>query len=271
MPRRLSGRAREPGVMSRRGADAGRSTHEKAAERSDEELVGGMRRGESEAFVAFVARFHRLLLDYARRAGMRRPLRDDLVEEVLNDLAVQLMDSRVQPRNVRMYVLGAFRNRYLNGRRDQRRRARVVREAALDIAADCSFTDAAEVVVACSQRTLRASAGPDSEELETASVLERLAQALGEGLSTNDRLLLAAASENVPQREVALWLGISHAAARKRLERLRHRLARAAKEHAEAVPESDAKALERFFRRFRVNVLVHRTEADFKGADDVTG
>ena len=45
----------------------------------DYDIVVAMRRGESAAFEQFVERFHRILLDYARRAGVPASERDELV------------------------------------------------------------------------------------------------------------------------------------------------------------------------------------------------
>src|SRR5215208_3384159 len=50
-----------------------------AAAPKDYDIVVAMRRGEAVAFEQFVARFHRVLLDYARRAGVAPMDRDELV------------------------------------------------------------------------------------------------------------------------------------------------------------------------------------------------
>src|SRR3954464_8497039 len=97
----------------------------------DYDIVGAMRRGESAAFEQFVERFHHILLDYARRAGVPSTEHDELVSELLDDVAIQLMTrSGPLPQNPRMYLLAALRHRMLNRKRGRERRQRAVSEAA---------------------------------------------------------------------------------------------------------------------------------------------
>ena len=89
----------------------------------DYDIVAAMRRGESASFEQFVERFHRILLDYARRAGVPPTERDELVGELLDDVAIQLMTrSAPLPQNPRMYLLSALRHRLLNRKRGRERR-----------------------------------------------------------------------------------------------------------------------------------------------------
>ena len=57
----------------------------------DYDIVVAMRRGEAVAFEQYIERFHRILLDYARRAGVAPSERDELVSELLDDVAIQLI------------------------------------------------------------------------------------------------------------------------------------------------------------------------------------
>src|SRR5215218_895186 len=116
-------------VMHRVEPPDGREDSPPAA-RVDLEILAAMRRGDPGAFARFITRYHRLLLDYARRAGMPSIDRDELVSELLDDVALQLMTRTTPlPENPRRYLLSALRHRLLNAKRASGRRDRVVSEA----------------------------------------------------------------------------------------------------------------------------------------------
>jgi hypothetical protein len=73
---------------------------------------------------------------------------------------------------------------------------------------------------------------------------------LEEGLSDQERDVLAWVSEHRPQSQIADWLGISHPAARKRLERLRARLEEMATQYRHSLSGRDRRDVDRFFDRF---------------------
>lgn len=220
----------------------------------DYDILVAMRRGEALAFERFIARFHRILLDYARRAGVPPSERDELVSELLDDVAIQLMTrSAPLPQNPRMYLLSALRHKLLNRKRGTARRQRVVSEAARAAYADRDLA-AGEAAVGCSEEMQRASRGPDWESAPLPRVLERLAGRLSEALGDDERMLLVAVAENIPQREIAEWLGVSYALARKRLERLRARLTEVAMQYANTLEPDDARELQRFFHRCRARI-----------------
>ena len=220
----------------------------------DYDIVVAMRRGESASFVQFVERFHRSLLDYARRAGVPAAERDELVSELLDDVAIQLMTrSAPPPQHPRMYLLSALRHRLLNRKRSHARRQRVVSEAARAAYGDAP-SDARESAAGCSEALVRTSRGPDWEGTPLPRAIERLAARLDEALGADERLLLVAVAENIPQREIAEWLGVSYAVARKRLERLRARLTDVAMHYANTLAPDDARELQRFFHRCRARI-----------------
>lgn len=220
----------------------------------DYDIVVAIRRGESEAFEHYVERFHRILLDYARRAGVPPSERDELVTELLDDVAIQLITrSAPLPQNPRMYLLSALRHKLLNRKRGSERRRRVVSEAARAAYADRDRS-LGESAAGCSEELLRASHGPGWECAPLPRVLERLAGRLSEALGDDERVLLVAVAENIPQREIAEWLGVSYAVARKRLERLRARLTDVAMQYANTLEPDDARELQRFFRRCRARI-----------------
>jgi RNA polymerase sigma factor (sigma-70 family) len=237
--------------------DEGRTT--------DAEIVAGMRRGETRAVERFIGRHHRLLLDYARRAGLPSDERDAVVGELLEDVAMQLMTQNAPlPTNLRLYLLTALRNRLVNWKRARERRNRVVSEAARDSYADCDFAQHGDVAAGSSQANVRASRGPGWERVPLPRALERLSTHLSEGLSDDERQLLVAVAENVPQREIAEWLGVSYVVVRKRLERLRARLTEVAMRYTNTLEPDDARELQRFFRRCRsrIGACLHSSEPD---------
>lgn len=245
------GGEREGWLVGRRDAP---STGVAVGAAADYEIVVAMRRGETAAFAQYVERFHRILLDYARRAGLPDAERDEFVGELLDDVAMQFMlRSTPLPQNPRLYLLSAFRNKLLNRKRARLRRERVVSEAARDAYAGGERAGA-EVAAGCSESMLRASRGPGWDGPSLPRMLERLSGRLSEALSDDERLLLVAVAENIPQREIAEWLGVSYVVARKRLERLRARLTDVAMRYANSLEPDDARELQRFFQRCRARI-----------------
>jgi RNA polymerase sigma factor (sigma-70 family) len=262
-------KAGRPGGGSERRGGAREWTVERQVASSagapkDYDIVVAMRRGESAAFEQYIERFHRILLDYARRAGVPAVERDELVSELLDDVAIQLMTrSAPLPQSPRMYLLSALRHKLLNRKRGSERRRRLVSEAARAAYGDRDPTTG-ETAAGCSEELLRTSRGPEWEDAPLPNVLERLAGRLSEALSDDERMLLVAVAENIPQREIAEWLGVSYALARKRLERLRARLTEVAMHYANSLEPDDARELQRFFHRCRARIGA-RTIAAPKG------
>lgn len=223
--------------------------------RDDLEILAAMRRGDASAYEAFIERYHRLLLDYARRASLRGVERDEFVDELLDDVAMQFMTpGSPLPQNPRMYVVAAFRHKFLNLKRGRGRHERLIREAVREAAPAYEFADDRHVVAGCSEAASEASHGPGWEEAPLPRVLEHLARRLNEGLTEEERQLLAGVAQGISQREIAQWLGVSHVVARKRLERLRARLIDAAMKYANTLEPDDARELQRFLRRCRARI-----------------
>jgi DNA-directed RNA polymerase specialized sigma24 family protein len=251
-------RGREPPNGSSRagtgGAQSGATARVDEGE-SDVDLVIRMRTGAPAAFQEFVERFHSVLLNYARRAAVGRTERDELVSDVLSDVALELLAPGARtPRNPRMYLIGAFRHRLLNGQRGHTRRDRHHSGALEDAMLDSEYADDGEMVAGCSEGAVRESRGPGWERVALPKSLERLAMHLDEALTDEERQLLVAVAENVPQREVAAWLRVSHVVARKRLERLRGRMMEVAMRYTNALEPDDAREVQRFFRRCRARI-----------------
>ena len=222
---------------------------------SDADILIRMRTGAPSAFEHFVERFHPVLLDYARRAGVDQPERDELVSDVLSDVALHFLSpGNETPRNPRMYLITAFRNRLLNGERGRTRREQNLSSVLRDAAVDSDYADDGDVAAGCSEGAVRESRGPGWERASLPRAIERLAAHLDEALTSEERQLLIAVAENVPQRQVAEWLGVTHVVARKRLERVRGRMMQVAMRYTNALEPDDARELQRFFRRCRARI-----------------
>ncbi|MDB4881332.1 MAG: hypothetical protein JWL95_98 [Gemmatimonadetes bacterium] len=244
---------RRPGQVG--ATEDGRPVAHGGSTLSDVEVIAAMRRSEPGAFALFVERHHRILLDYARRAGLRGIERDELVAELLDDVALHFMTRDTPlPDSPRMYLLSAFRHKLLNSKRARARRGRMVSEAVRDTYADCDFAHTGDAAAGSSEGNVRASRGPAWESAPMPAALERLSAKLSEGLSDDERQLLVAVAENIPQREIAEWLGVSYVVARKRLERLRARLTDVAMRYTNTLQPDDARELQRFFRRCRARI-----------------
>ena len=231
-------------------------------------LLASLRRGDSAAYEAYFERFHRLLLDYARRTGVSSADEDEFVEGLLDDVALQaMMPGARLPKSPRLYLLRAFRNKLLNAKRARGRRERVVREASESISAHYGDREE-ERVAGCSEGMVREARGIGWERAPIATVLDRLAARLGERLSDEERLMLDAVAGNVPQRRIAEWLGVSHDVARKRLERLRARLIEVSMRFASGLDPDDARELQRFFRRCRVRSGANMLTGPPRAVDD---
>jgi DNA-directed RNA polymerase specialized sigma24 family protein len=221
---------------------------------SDVDIVLRMRTGNPADFERFVERFHPMLLDCARRAGIGQPERDDLVSDILTDVALHfLTPGAAAPRNPRMYLIASFRNRLLNEVRGNARRDNCIGGAVRDAAVD--YADSADIAAGCSQAAVRESRGPGWESAAIPVAVRKLAIHLAEALTVEERQLLVAVAEDVPQRQVAEWLGLSHAAARKRLERLRGRMARVAVQFTGTLPPAEAHEVQKFFRRCDARIV----------------
>ena len=97
---------------------------------------------------------------------------------------------------------------------------------------------------------MRESAGRVArEEAGLSPALERLAAALDEGLSADERLLLVQVRNHVPLRTIAEWRRIKRNTLKVQLWRLRRRLWEAAQRHADSLNARDRAELDRFFRR----------------------
>jgi DNA-directed RNA polymerase specialized sigma24 family protein len=239
------------------GEDAQRSAWYRRLEIA--KVVDLLRTGDYWALREFLSRHRGLLMSHAERFGFDIVDARAVATDVLHDVARDLIEGRrVLPRSMDGYVVRCFRNRVLNEVRDARRRATSGATPPTHPEELSPESDTA----GCSEAMLHSAAGPEWEALPLNPAVERLAELLDGGLSKDERQLLSWVSEYVPQRTIAAWLGITYAAARKQLERLRDRLAVAARTHAESLSGQERVALLRFFRRVDAVVDAVESKAD---------
>jgi RNA polymerase sigma factor (sigma-70 family) len=211
---------------------------------SDQELLQRMRRDDDVAIREFYRRFTPVLWKVARQEHVQPALRDDVVTDCLSDSAIHFMQATVAaPANLTGYLVSAFRHRVANDRRATERRV------ATGTAAAWSGDGEHVVREACSEASIRASAGPASETPPLSPVLERLSRVIDSGISDDERQMLRWVSASIPQRLIAEWLGITHNAARVRVLRLRERLIEIALRSDVARSPGERAELYEFFRR----------------------
>jgi len=193
----------------------------------DAALVAALRCQDESALREFYLRFRPMLLVVAARCGVPPGEREPLVEDCLTDIAIHFISVPASPpRSLAAYLARSLRNRVLNAER-----ARLRAAAAHGVGTAGEPTEGQ--LAGSSEHARRASGELDEPPLSPA--LQRLAATLVAGLSEDDRLLAAWMSQCAPARDIAVWLGIAHKAASKRIERLRERLQAAALRHVESV------------------------------------
>ena len=243
----MRGRGDEGGRRGGRGSGRYERMETKA-------LVRLMREGDHLALHEFVRRYRGLLVSYSERFGLLGDEARSLATDVLEDVALHLMDHPDKiPGSMDAYIVASFRNHVLRSRRDATRAGRPQTEP-MDVSPERPPGDL-DAPGGSSQAMLRAARGPEWEPASLSPALERLVTMLDSVLMTEERRLLSWVSEYVPQSEIAQWTGLSHAAVRKQVERLRTRLAATAKLYAASLSLRERAELVRFFRRINSFVL----------------
>jgi DNA-directed RNA polymerase specialized sigma24 family protein len=235
---------------------AGASDAPARRERDDVETVGdralvvAIRCGSSVAVHEFVMRFRPMLVLAAQRLGLTASEREDIADEVLHDTAMRFTDGAAPvPAGVRGYLLRSVRNRVANVRRARDRRSRAT-AAASDAASEAEPYFEQAVVGCASEHSVRASHGPEWDGPDgMAPGLARLAALLSATLSLEERTLVEWLGHQIPQQEIAAWLGIGYDATSKRIRRLRARLQAAAMRHVEHLSAAERDEVMTFLRR----------------------
>lgn len=232
---------------------------------TDRELLDAIRANDPKAFTEFVTRFQPPLSERARGFGLRPPESDELVSDVLGDVALHLAHPRTPtPRSLVAYLVDSLRHRLLNVVRARTRRSGH-EESETEGGSD-AWDDSA-MLATTSQGSLDACRGPGWEAQPLSSVLERLAAALDDDLTAEERQLLMWTSHHATLREIAEALGITRAGAKSRLWRLRERLKAVAIAYAEEVGNVERRELLHFFRR--TAAMARYTVADANPAPEI--
>lgn len=241
--------------------------------RSDRELIVAMRAGASAAFDEFVARYEPLLRYRSRHMQLAEWERDDCVADTLESVVVHLLKPNVRaPAKMAAYLTRALYNELTDARRALQ--ARVSREEDAVDWSDRARDRAVTSVV--SEYTVHACLPADTARLQLAPGLERLAAALVQPLSDDERLLIGWEGSMIPHRTIAEWLGISRGAATKRIWRLRERLRGLATAHIRSLAPTERSEVGRFvLRRFeedegrKARVAAESTRSPQRPGDDI--
>lgn len=212
----------------------------------DRALVEALRAEVPGAIDEFVSRFESLVLRYARQFGIAEADRAHWAAELLYDVAMTLSRGVGEPPyHLGAYIAGACR---MHARRQRLRESKYearVSEALNEIASSGERV----VLELCSESSLQAASGPESERATLPPVLERLVSAFEEGISEEERLLLHWLSCQVSYTTIAAWLGSKRSTVFDRVRRLRERLIEAGFRFGGQLERSERLELTRFLRR----------------------
>jgi hypothetical protein len=211
---------------------------------SDADLLAAMRRHDTVAWGVFAARYRPILEAYARKNKIPTSEWAACIDDLLADEALRLSQPDVvAPDHLAAYLIRAVRHRYLYIKRSASCRDRNYSAASEDRAGESVISSA------CSEDALRSSAGPDASPIGISGALRRLAGDLRAGLTDEEESLLIWASEGVPRRRIAEWVGMSHEACAKRIWRLCRRLRLECTKRSGLYSLRDQAEIERFLRR----------------------
>ena len=214
---------------------------------TDADIVRGVAENNGAAGREFFRRFVPGLEELARRMGLCVADAEEIADDVAADCLLSLcrLDGRNRslPRSLHAYMDTALRNRIRDRHRSQTRRLRY--ETPEDFPTDAGD----DAPLLCSEGSRRDSAGPGDEPVPMAFGLMKLATALDEGLSDEERLIAVWVSNDIPQELISSWLRQTYDATSRRIRRLAERLLDAAERYAERLSEEDWREIEPFFRR----------------------
>lgn len=229
--------------------------------RSPASFIAAIAQGEGAALRALYLFYSPLLRDQARQLGTPADERAELVTTVLDDFVLHVQDDRVVPYDVARYLVAAVRNRIRTRHRD-RARARAMYERAYSTTISSGQRIVAESHSEFSLRSAHPTADETSGTLATA--ITKLAEWSALMLRPEELVLMIGVSRHVPLRDVAKQLGISYAAARVRVHRLRERFRTLVLQHVASLDPKEKREVERFLRRAGI-CLESRLERGRKG------
>lgn len=230
-----------PPAARRRGA---RAVHEGLDDRA---LVARLRGGDDAAAREFFLRFEPLLRQVAARERVQPALRDEVVRDCLADVVIALERATTPaPAHLAAYVAASLRHRVRNDHRRARRRIDAAERAARTVDGRAERA----VAEACSEASLRASAGAlDEDDAERPPALEGLMRMIESETTDEERKVLGWLAKSVPQRLIAEWVGVRPGAMRARVMRLRARLGEALQRYAATLPDEERAETMRLVRR----------------------
>jgi DNA-directed RNA polymerase specialized sigma subunit, sigma24 homolog len=208
-------------------------------------FVAALRAGEPAALRALFLFYTPLLRDQARRLGIEPDDRAELVTTLLDDFILHAQDAVTPPRDVARYLVAAVRNRVRNHYR-ARTRMRVLTERA---ATTLPGTEQRVVAECHSEYDVRTSSSASVTPTPLDTAVTKLAVWSAQALREDDQTLMMGVSHHVPIRELAAQLGISYAAARVRVHRLRERFRKLVLQHVKSLDAEEQREVERFLRR----------------------
>ncbi len=209
-------------------------------ERSDREVVLGIRDGEQRALSEFFRRFQPLLALRAIRAGLRQHEAEDLVMEMLEDFAARMSSRNVRiPSVVGTYLLACLSNRLRDAKREDAHM--------LVLRRSLSTHGARQATI--SEYSRRVSRGPAYDPETLSAALARLADVLEEGLSEEEITILMWHANRISVRQIAVWLGSDYEATKKRIYRLRQRVKLAAQAYASHLTPAERRQIEHLVGR----------------------
>ena len=211
-------------------------------------LVAAIHRGDEAAMRELFILYAPLLRDQARRMNIDGGDRDEIVTTLLDDVVLHLVENSVTPRDLSRYLVAALRNRVRNRHRSVR-----LHELKLEGAYSVARVAGERIVAEChSEYGMRASGGTTEDPPPLRSAIVKLAARSAAELRREELTMMIAVGRHVPLRDVADQLGITYAAARVRLHRLRARFTRLATQFMSILDEREQREIERFFRRAEV-------------------
>lgn len=229
--------------------------------RSPASYIAAIAMGETAALRALYLFYAPLLRDQARQLGTPAEERAELVTTVLDDFVLRVQSDGIVPYDVARYLVAAVRNRIRTRRRD-RARARALHERAYSTTAASGQRIVAESHSEFSLRSAHAS--DDDPSITLGAAIGKLAEWSALMLRPEELVLMIGVSRHVPLRDVAGQLGISYAAARVRVHRLRGRFRTLVLQHVASLDPNEKREVERFLRRTGI-CLESRLERGRKG------
>lgn len=229
--------------------------------RSPASFITAIAQGETAALRALYLFYAPLLRDQARQLGTPADERAELVTTVLDDFVLHVQSDGIVPYDIARYLVAAVRNRIRTGHR-ARSRARTLHERAYTTTAASGQRIVAESHSEFSLRSALASHDEPGGTLGAA--IGKLAEWSTHTLRPEELVLMIGVSRHVPLRDVAKQLGISYAAARVRVHRLRERFRTLVLTHVASLDPTEKREVERFLRRAGI-CLESRLERGRKG------